>query len=59
MLSEVQETDALVGLPVWFTELRFGTQIGAMSVLQLNDGRLRVAVSGPGLVVTELRKIES
>jgi WD40 repeat protein len=41
------------------TELRFGTQIGAMSVLQIDDDRLRVAVSGPGLVVTELRGISS
>ena len=41
------------------TELRFGTRIGGMSVLQLDDGRLRVAVSGPGLVVTELREVSS
>lgn len=41
------------------TEHRFGTRIGAMSVLQMEDGPLRVAVSGPGLVVTELREIES
>ena len=41
------------------TELRFGTQIGAMSVRQTGDGRLLVAVSGPGLVLTELREIAS
>ena len=39
------------------TELRFGTRIGAMSVRQADGGRLRVAVSGPGLVVTDLREV--
>jgi WD40 repeat protein len=37
------------------TELRFGTRIGAMTVWQTDDW-LRVAVSGPGLVVTDLRQ---
>jgi WD40 repeat protein len=41
------------------TELRFGTRIGAMSVQQTDDGRLLVAVSGPGLVVTELRAVSA
>ena len=39
------------------TDLRFGTRIGAMSVQQIDGGRLLVAVSGPGLVLTELREI--
>lgn len=41
------------------TELRFGTHIGAMSVQQTDGGQLLVAVSGPGLVLTELREISS
>jgi len=41
------------------TELRFGTRIGAMSVRQTAGDRLLVAVSGPGLVLTELREISS
>lgn len=41
------------------TELRFGTRIGAMSVQPTDDGSLLVAVSGPGLVVTELREVSS
>lgn len=39
------------------TELRFGTRIGAMSVRQIDGGRLLVAVSGPGVVLTELQEI--
>ena len=39
------------------TELPFGTRIGAMSVQQTDGGRLLVAVSGPGLVLTDLREI--
>jgi WD40 repeat protein len=35
-------------------ELPFGTSIDAMAVEQTADGRLLVAVSGPGIVVTEL-----
>ena len=38
------------------TELRFGTGIGAISVRQTGGDRLLVAVSGPGLVLTELRR---
>jgi WD40 repeat protein len=41
------------------TELRVGTRIGAMSVRQTDGDRLLVAVSGPGLVLTELREISS
>jgi WD40 repeat protein len=41
------------------TELRFGTRIGAMSVQEIDDRRLLVAVSGPGLVVTELREVSA
>jgi WD40 repeat protein len=41
------------------TVLRFGTRIGAVSVQQTDGGRLLVAVSGPGLVLTELREISS
>ena len=41
------------------TELRFGTRIGAMSVQQIDGGGLLVAVSGPGVVLTELREISS
>ena len=39
------------------TELPFGTHIGAMSLQQTDRGQLLVAVSGPGLVLTELREI--
>jgi hypothetical protein len=35
-------------------ELPFGTSIDAMAVEHTADGRLLVAVSGPGIVVTEL-----
>jgi WD40 repeat protein len=41
------------------TELRFGTRIGAMSARQTDDDRLLVAVTGPGLVLTELREVSS
>jgi hypothetical protein len=41
------------------TDLRFGTRIDAMSVKQTDGGRLLVAMSGPGLVLTELREISS
>jgi WD40 repeat protein len=38
------------------TELRLGTTIGAISLRDAGDGRLSVAISGPGLVLTELRE---
>jgi WD40 repeat protein len=41
------------------TELRFGTRIGAMTLRHTDGGGLLVAVSGPGLVVTELRESSS
>jgi hypothetical protein len=36
------------------TELRLGTRIGAMSLDDTDNGRLIIAVSGPGIVLTEL-----
>jgi propane 2-monooxygenase small subunit len=39
------------------TELPFGTRIGAMSVQPTDGGQLLIAVSGPGLVLTDLREI--
>jgi WD40 repeat protein len=39
------------------TELRLGTRIGGMSVRDDEDGKLMVAISGPGLLLTELRAI--
>jgi hypothetical protein len=38
------------------TQLPFGTSIDAMSVHQVADDRLVVAVSGPGVVLVELRE---
>ncbi len=37
------------------TELRVGTRIGAISLRNASKGRLMIALSGPGLVLTELR----